>query len=450
MEPKDPELLEKIRQQFDSAPYPRTPLEQSPKEDYQSLYIHNLVTSYYLRNQKVISTEGKVILDAGCGSGYKSLVLAEANPGARIVGIDISEESVKLAQQRLEHYGFTNHEFHVLSVDDISQLNLEFDYINIDELLYLFPNIAVTLKALKSVLKPNGIIRANLHSAIQRVNYFRAQQLFKTMGLMDDNPREMEVELSREVMKSLHDNVQLKQQTWTSRLDQSEEGVLMNYLFQGDKGYTIPELFDALDKADLEFVSMVNWRYWDLMELFKEPDNLPAFLAMTLPEASTRERLTIFELLHPIHRLIDFWCGHPEATQPLTEISEWTDSDWQQVQVHLHPQIRHEKAQKDLIDCVGKHQPFVISQYVSLPALVPINIESSRATSLLPLWDGPQPFTALVERWKKIQPLNPLTLEPTTDCMAFEQMKELLTDLEPFLYVLLERSAENSEEFSEG
>jgi hypothetical protein len=44
------EVSEKIRQQFDTVCYPRTALEVSPKDDYVSLYIHNLVTPYYLRN----------------------------------------------------------------------------------------------------------------------------------------------------------------------------------------------------------------------------------------------------------------------------------------------------------------------------------------------------------------------------------------------------------------
>ena len=100
MDNKAVELREKIRQQFDTGPYPRTPLEISPKNDAKLLYIHNLVNPYYLRNKKVTETEGKLILDAGCGTGYKSLVLASANPGTKIVGVDISEKSVELARQR--------------------------------------------------------------------------------------------------------------------------------------------------------------------------------------------------------------------------------------------------------------------------------------------------------------------------------------------------------------
>lgn len=443
MQNQDPELLEKIRQQFDSAPYPRIPLEQSPKNDYELLFIHNLVTSYYLKYQKVINTEGKVILDAGCGTGYKSLVLAEANPGAKIVGIDISEQSIELARQRLKFHGFENAEFHVLSLEDLPQLGCEFDYINNDELLYLFPDITVPMKAMKSVLKPEGIIRSNLHSKFQRANYFRAQSLFKMMGLMDDNPTELEMELTGEIMEALKDQVFLKSQTYNSEKIKDKQWVLMNYLFQGDKGYTIPELFAALRTSDLELISMVNWRNWEVTDLFKDAENLPVFLGMSLPELSIEDRLHLYELLHPIHRLLDFWCGHPVLNQSMIPVSHWTDTEWQTAQVHLHPQLKTSKAKEDLIECVKTQKPFEISQYVKLPTLVPITLESRRAASLLPLWETEQPMMSLVERWQQIQPVDPVTLEPINPQRAFEQVKELLNDLEPFLYILLEHSGSN-------
>jgi ubiquinone/menaquinone biosynthesis C-methylase UbiE len=439
----DPELLEKIRQQFDSAPYPRIPLEQSPKNDYELLFIHNLVTSYYLKYQKVINTEGKIILDAGCGTGYKSLVLAEANPGAKIVGIDISEQSIELARQRLKFHGFDNAEFYVLPIEDLPQLGYEFDYINNDDSLYLFPDITVPLKAMKSVLKPEGIIRSNLHSKFQRANYFRAQSLFKMMGLMDDNPTELEIDLTGEIMEALKDQVFLKLQTYNEAIIKDKKFVLMNYLFQGDKGYTIPELFAALRTSDLELISMVNWRNWEVIDLFKDAENLPAFLGMSLPELSVEDRLHFYELLHPVHRLIDFWCGHPIINESTVPVSHWTDTDWQTTQVHLHPQLKTTKAKDDLIECVKTQRPFEISQYVKLPTIVPITLESRLAACLLPLWETEQPIMSLVERWQQIQPVDPVTLELIDPQIAFDQVKELLTTLDAFLYVLLERSGSN-------
>ncbi len=438
---QESELIKKIRKQFNRAPYPRIPLEQSPKYDYQSLYLHNLVTAYYFRTKKIIDPQEKIILDVGCGSGYKTLILAESNPKAKVVGIDISEESIKLAHHRLHYHGFENTEFYVSLIEDLPGLGLEFDYINCDEVLYLLPNLVLGLQSLKSVLKSDGFIRANFHSSLQRESVYHAQTLFKMMGLMDENPEEMEIQLACQIIKSLKEGVILKEKTWNSSLEKNEELVLMNYLFQGDKGYTIPEIFTALRTADLEFVSMVNWRQWELAEIFKAPDNLPAFLAMRLPKISVEERLHLFELLHPVHRLIDFWCVHPNQAQSSVPVSEWTERDWQQAQVHLHPQLRAAQLKEDLINCIAGQKPFIISDYIPLPTTVPIAVESTMAACLLPLWEGTQPIKSLVERWLKVRPFDPVTLEPVNTETAWEEVKELLSMLEAFLYVLLEPSA---------
>jgi ubiquinone/menaquinone biosynthesis C-methylase UbiE len=434
------ELLEKIRQQFDFGPYPRVAIDKSPKEDISTLYFHNLVTSYYLRYQKVIDTKDKLILDAGCGTGYKSLVLAEANPGAKVIGIDISEQSLDLARKRFQHHGLENGEFHLLSIYELPNLGLEFDYINCDELLYLFPEPAVALEAMKLVLKPHGIIRSNLHSSLQRFSHFRAQEVFQMMGLMDGNPEDMEIDITIETMKALKNNVDLKAKTWHPKYEGEgkQEIILMNYLFQGDKGYTIPDLFTALRVADLEFISMVNWRQWKLMDLFKEPDNLPVFLAMSLPDISVEQQLHLFELLHPIHRLLDFWCGHPNQAQPFVPVAEWTDSDWQVATVHLHPQLRTQAVKEEVVRCITQLNPFEISKYLPVTGVQSL-VDSAVAACLLPLLESAQPIQALVERWQKLRPMHPVTLEPTAESEAFEIVKQALAGLEENEYVLLER-----------
>ncbi|MBD1890575.1 methyltransferase domain-containing protein [Coleofasciculus sp. FACHB-SPT9] len=431
MDNQSSELLEKIRQQFDAGPYPRIPLEKYPTGETNLLYLHNMVTSYYLRNQKVIDTQDKVILDAGCGTGYKSLMLAAANSGAKVVGIDFSEESIKLAKKRLQYHGFENVEFHVLAIENLQQLNREFNYINCDDVLYLLPDPVTALQAMKSVLKSEGIIRANFHSSLQRTNYYRAQKVFKMMGLMDETPRELEIDIVRETMKALKDQVRLKTFTWDAKREKDEEWFLMNYLFQGDRGYTIPEMFSALKTSDLEFISMVTWREWDLMTLFKEPDNLPVFLAMSLPETTVEDQLHLFELLNPIHRLLDFWCGHPNQAQPFVPVSEWQLSDWQEAIVHLHPQMKTLEVKEELVSRVNQLQPFEISEY--LPVM-----DSTIAACLLPLWESSQSMLSLVQLWQKLRPVNPVTLEPTSEAEAFEIVKQALIGLEDFGCVLLE------------
>lgn len=434
------EIKEKIRQQFEFGPYPRTPIDKSPKEDANALFTHNLVTPYYLRNQQVISTAGKTILDAGCGSGYKSLILAEANPGAEIVGIDLSEKSVELAQQRLEYHGFENAQFQVLGIEELPSLGLQFDYINCDEVLYLFPDPAVGLQAMKSVLKPEGIIRANLHSSLQRAVYFRAQKVFRAMDLMGNNPEDLEIGLVQEIMQSLKDGVDLKIRTWKPYLERedAQESILMNFLFQGDRGYDIPDLFRAIRGAELEFVSMVNWRQWELLDLFKDPDDLPFFLALSLPEITAEERLHLFECLHPIHRLLDFWCAHPGQGNLVAPISAWKAADWARVQVHLHPQLRTTKVKEGLIKTLRDQNPLDLTTYLKAPAQGSVLVDTQAVACLLALQDGPQPLLGLAERWLQLRPRDPVTLEPVTAEAALAELQKLLTRLEIFLYVLLE------------
>jgi SAM-dependent methyltransferase len=435
-------LTTKIQQQFDSSPYPRIPIELSPKENASNLYVHNFLTPFYIRNQQIIDPQSITILDVGCGSGFKTLVLAEANPGATIVGIDLSEKSVELARARLQFHGFTHVQFHAMPIRQVSRLNMKFDYINCDEVLYLMPDLAKTLKTLKSVLKPTGIIRGNLHSLYQRYHFFRAQELFTIMGLMQGNPEETEINVALDTMKALKDGVPLKQQTWNpaQAAERPQEYTLMNYLFQGDQGYTIPDLFDALRGANLEFICMVDQRSWDLLSLFQDPQNLPALWQVSLPRLSMEDRLQIFELIAPIHRLLDFWCGWIGETPDWQVPQSWQPEEWENVQVHLHPQLQTAIVQADLIEAIRQQRSFDISHHLSAAVPAQINLSPYVAACLVPLWDAPQPFSALVQRLLRVRSCDPITLEPTSPQQAMQDLREVVMMLELHLYVLLKRN----------
>ncbi|MBW4522403.1 MAG: class I SAM-dependent methyltransferase [Scytolyngbya sp. HA4215-MV1] len=427
----------KVRQMHDAEPYPNIPIATLPQDNLIDLYLYNLVTSYYLRNRQVISTQGKVILDAGCGTGYKCLNLAFANPGAKIVGVDFSEPSIAIARERLQYHNIADAEFHVLALENLPSLGLQFDYINIDEVLYFLPDPVAGLQAVKTVLRPDGIIRTNFHSSLQRFVYYRAQELFSLLGLTESSPDKAEFDLTRGIMHALKEDVFLKSMIWKPQFQTDDQMLLQNFLNRGDKGWTISQLFSALRDADLEFISMVNWWQWDLTQLFQNFDDLPVDFMIRLAEMSTEEQLHLFELFHPIHRLLDIWCGHPDAAQSSMPVFQWTVEHWQQATVHLHPQFCTPMIRDEMVDAIIQQHTFDLGRYFRMTN-EPVTLDSTIAACLLPLVESPQPMLALVQRWQQIQPLHPLTLESITEWEAFDRIKDLLVYLEELGYVLLE------------
>jgi len=83
---------------YDRSPYPRYPLEATPFNDWNALFLSNVSTARYRRDGFFRMMSGGTILDVGCGSGWKTLILAKANPDCEVIAIDPSGPSIELAQ----------------------------------------------------------------------------------------------------------------------------------------------------------------------------------------------------------------------------------------------------------------------------------------------------------------------------------------------------------------
>lgn len=439
------ELQAKIRQQYDCLPYPESDVDYLPHDDLSYLFVHSLVTPYYLRYQQVVSSQDKIILDAGCGSGYNTLVLALANPGAHVIGVDLSEKSIDLARQRSAYHGFENVEFYALPLEEIDSLNYQFDYINCDEVLYLLPDPEQVLKIFNQVLKPQGIIRANLHSYYQRSSYYRSQKVFKLLGLFEEDSVDIALELVQEFLDSLNEHIKLKQiyeyfkSTRKPDPKRLKQWLLTNFLLQGDKGYTIPELFDLLEFAELDFISMVNWRQWEVTDLFKKDGNLPLFLHLGLENASQAEKLELFELSHPIHRLLDFWAVKKNnEPQPILPVN-WSEQQWQSCKIYLHPILAKQQVKEDLLEAINKNENFEISQYVPYTTSYPLILDRLLAECLLPLWEGAESFSQISNRWINLKSSSSDTSNSGKNREQMQtQIKNILVQLETYTYILLE------------
>ncbi|MFN5516428.1 MAG: class I SAM-dependent methyltransferase [Cyanobacteriota bacterium] len=435
----DQSYLQKSLQQFEEHPYPNIPIEVSPKDNPQLLYEGSLVTARYRRDGRVITDlENRVMLDVACGTGATTLAMALANPGAKIIGVDISPESIKIAEQRLKYHGFEEVSFQVLALEELEQLGLRFDYIGSKDILYLLPDQGAALAQMANVLKPDGIIRSNLHSYYQRQAFYRAQELFKLMGLVEDNPGDMEMTIVREFFDSLKDGINLKLGAWGNHVDKSNDSVLLsNHLIINDKGFTIPHLFKFIDAAGLEFIDMVDWRNWNLANLFKEPDNLSSYVALSLAGLGAQEQLSLYELVQPDKRLLDFWCGHPQAEGKSLE-TDWQAVAPEKLRVHFHPCLKKESfcqavwEENSLIPLnLGAFFTFLIGK----DAWVDRTLISA---VFAPLLEAPRSLAFLAERWLQICPVNPITLEPTVREQAVALLRAAVLDQEKLGIFLLE------------
>ncbi len=430
------EKVNKVREQFDKIPYPNIAIEVTP--DINTLFKFSVTTAHYRRSQKIVNPKGKIILDVGCGTGWLTLGLAIANPEARIIGIDISSESVKWAKNRLEYHGFLDAEFYAMPYQDISTLNLSFDFILCSDTLYLLSDPVDALKVMRSVLSADGIIQGNIHSSYQRYYFYQGQQLCKYLGLMDEAPSEMEFSLIREMMNSLDNQVLLKQRTWNE--NPNDSFLAANHLLHEDKGYTIPDLFQMLSDADLEFICMTNWNQWNIRDLYIDKNKPSEYLEMIIDAASIEERLHIYELLQPVNRLLDFWCCHLDRVHPKTHISLWEDPDWQNAKAYLHPQLKYPPIREALDQAIALYAPLNIHVFLSINAAYPISLYTASCACLHLLWEQPLTVTELAREWQKIKPRNWLTKEIISEAAALAEMKETLIEMEFLMLVLVEQS----------
>jgi SAM-dependent methyltransferase len=429
--------LEQLRQHFNSAPYLNLPLEQDPTTP-DELHIYDIVTAFYRRDQRVIDPTDRVVLDAGCGTGYKSLALARANPGAKIVGVDVSEASIEMSQQRLNYHNIDRAEFHAMPLERIDELGLTFDYINCDEVLYLVPDPIAALKAMKSVLKPDGIMRVNFHSAYGRRLYRSAQEFFRTLGCMEGAPNAAEIALVRHTMQAVKKDVTIKS-IWSPKCLEQDGAILANFLLQNDKSWSVEQFFSGLREAELDFCSMVQWWDWDLINLF-EVDELPFEVVMQLSELSQEAQLALNESINWNHRLLDLWCGHPRESAVILPIDEWSEAVWLNTMVYFQPQLRNASFKADLQDCAATGKMLNASAHMRTTTVDPesVFIDSLTAGCLLPLLDRSCNFQDLLNRWMHLRPINPITLAPTTPPEAFDPLHQLLMHLERMGYVMLE------------
>ena len=101
--------------------------------------------------------QGFSVLDCGCGVGSITLDLAELVAPGKVIGVDMDEGQLEIARASAKERGLTNV---IFEQGNIYQLRFDpgtFDAVLAHTLLYHLSDPLTALKALRKVLKPDGI-----------------------------------------------------------------------------------------------------------------------------------------------------------------------------------------------------------------------------------------------------------------------------------------------------
>ena len=98
------------------------------------------------------------VLEAACGVGAQTVILAQNSPGAEFISVDISPESLAIAKDRILREGITNVTFRQADIYDLPFESETFDHIFVCFLLEHLPDPLLALINLKRILRPKGTI----------------------------------------------------------------------------------------------------------------------------------------------------------------------------------------------------------------------------------------------------------------------------------------------------
>jgi SAM-dependent methyltransferase len=111
-----------------------------------------------LLHQDTVFPTGSRVLEAGCGVGAQTVILAKRSPRARFTSVDISPASVQAAEAAVQRAGLANVHFQTANIFNLPFAKASFDHVFACFVLEHLKEPVHALRCLKAVLKPGGTL----------------------------------------------------------------------------------------------------------------------------------------------------------------------------------------------------------------------------------------------------------------------------------------------------
>ena len=211
------------------------------------------------------------ILIAGCGTS-QAAKHAMRWPDARVVGIDFSATSVRCTLQLKQRYGLNNLAVHQLPLERAAELETHFDQIVCTGVLHHLADPDAGLRALRTVLDPEGAMHLMVYAPYGRTGIYMLQEFCTRLGIRASEEGIRDLIRALTALPPGHPLESLLREAPDFR---NEAALADALLHPRDRAYSVPQFFDFLQNAALTFARWVR----------QAPYSVRAGLMEKLPQA---------------------------------------------------------------------------------------------------------------------------------------------------------------------
>jgi len=194
------------------------------------------------------------VLIAGCGT-WQAAKYAICHPAAHVVGIDVSSTSLEHTERLKQNYDLANLEVRQLAVENVAELDRGFDLIVCTGVLHHLVDPDTGLRALRSVLKPDGAMNLMVYAPYGRDGVYMMQEYCRRLGV---GTSQEEIRDLMTVLRSLPEHHPLLATQGGSREFPNADALADAVLNPRDRSYSVSQLYDFVESNGLK---LSRW-YW--------------------------------------------------------------------------------------------------------------------------------------------------------------------------------------------
>jgi SAM-dependent methyltransferase len=188
------------------------------------------------------------ILVAGCGT-FQAAKHAICWPDSRVTGIDISSTSLEHTGELKRKHNLTNLDTQQLPIERVHELRCTFDLIVCTGVLHHLADPSAGLRALRSVLKPDGVIYLMVYAPYGRTGVYMLQEYCRRLGI---GTSEQEIRDLSAVLGALPRHHPLTALLSSSKDFAQPDALADALLNPRDRAYSVPKLLELIEGAGLE------------------------------------------------------------------------------------------------------------------------------------------------------------------------------------------------------